>query len=205
MIRVICTDISALSPSDYQALYEKASAERKVRADRYRRWEDSLRCVVADALLRHALGTCEYTVEKTASGKPFIKGRENFHYNLSHSGNWVVIAFGDTEVGVDVEKPRTNIDMDAIARRFFATEEQRYVFKEETNRVSRFCEIWTGKESYLKYMGTGLKKDLTSFNVLSLEPEIRLHYQTLPGGYSLCLCTTEMDYLFELLDLQRLL
>lgn len=205
MIRVICTDISALSPSDYQALYEKASAERKVRADRYRRREDSLRCVTADALLRYALGTCDYTARKSISGKPFIEGRENFHYNLSHSGNWVVIVFGDSEVGVDVEKLRTDTDMDAIARRFFTAEEQRYVFAEEQKRHQRFFEIWTGKESYLKYLGTGLKKDLTSFSVLSLEPEIQLHRQTLPGGYSLCLCTTEMDYSFELLDLQRLI
>ena len=205
MTRVICADISGLDPLDYQALYAKASDERKRRADRYRRREDSLRCVAADALLRYALGTASYTAQKSPDGKPFIEGKENFHYNLSHAGKWVVIAYGDSEVGVDVEKLRADTDIEAIARRFFATEEQRYVFEEETNRRQRFFEIWTGKESYLKYLGTGLKRDLTSFSVLSLKPEIHLHYQTLPDGYSLCLCTTEMDYLFELLDLQRLL
>lgn len=205
MIRVICTDISGLSPSDYQALYEKSSDERKMRADRYRRREDSIRCVAAGALLRYALGTSEYTVEKTPDGKPFIKGKECFHYNLSHSGRWVVIAFGDSEVGVDVEELRADADIEAIARRFFTTEERHYVFEAEQDQRQRFFEIWTGKESYLKYLGTGLKTDMTAFSVLSPEPDVRLHHRTLTDGSWLSLCTTENDYLFELLDAQRLL
>ena len=96
MTRVICVDISRLTPPDYQALYAKASDERKRGAERYRRREDSLRCVGADALLRYELGTSDYTVEKSPSGKPFIRGREAFCYNLSHAGNWVGIAFGDS-------------------------------------------------------------------------------------------------------------
>lgn len=205
MIRVICADISGLSTSDYRMLYAKASEERKRRADRYRCWKDSIRCVAADGLLRYALGTGSYTVEKTSSGKPFIREKENFRYNLSHAGNWVVIAFGDSEVGVDVEQLRADTDIEAIARRFFATEEWRYVFEEEQNQRQRFFEIWTGKESYLKYLGTGLKKDLSSFSVLSPELKVRLYHRTLPDGSLLSLCTNENDYLFELLDLQRLL
>lgn len=205
MIRVICADISGLRPGDYERLYQLACPERKARADRYRRREDALRCVAADALLRKALGSGGYTVERTPSGKPFIKENKNFHFNLSHAGNWVVIAYGDREVGVDVEAHRENIDMETIAGRFFSPEEQRYIFSDKENPRQRFFEIWTGKESCLKYLGVGLKTDLTSFSVLSLKPELRLHHRSLPGGYSLCLCTTESDYSLELLDSQRLL
>lgn len=205
MIRVICTDISGSGPSDYQALYDRASEERKSRADRYRRQEDSLRCVTADGLLRYALGTSAYTVGKGPSGKPFIREREDFHYNLSHAGNWVAIAFGGSEVGVDVEKLRPDTDIDAISRCIFAPEERRCLLEEEKDRLQRFFEIWTGKESYLKYLGTGLQKDPTSFSVLSLGPEVRLHHRKLDDDHCLSLCTTCDDFLFELLDLQRLL
>jgi len=205
MIRVICADISRLTRLDYQMLYGKASEERKRRADRYRRREDAVCCVVADALLRNALGTDSYTVEKTPSGKPFIRGKENFHYNLSHAGSWVVIAFGDSEVGVDVEKLQADTDIEAVARQVFTAEERCYVFDEAQNQRQRFFEIWTGKESYLKYLGVGLRTDLTAFSVLSPEPNIRLYWRTLSDGSLLSLCTTENDYLFELLDLQRLL
>lgn len=203
MIRVLCTDISAMTPADYRTLYEAAAPERKARADRYLRREDSMRCVAADALLRYALGTDRYTLETTENGKPFLRGRADFHFNLSHAGKWVVIAYGDSPVGVDVEELRTDTDLEAIARRFFAAGEQNAVREAEDKR-RRFFEIWTAKESWLKYLGTGLKKDLTSFSVLSPEPGLRLHHRTLPDGSILCLCTTEMEYLFELLDVQRL-
>ena len=205
MIRVVCMDISVLNHSECRLLCEKASPERRRRADNYLRWEDSLRCVAADALLRYALETADYTEEKAASGKPLIRGRENFCFNLSHAGCWVVIAFGDSEVGVDVEQLRSDTDMESIARRFFAPEEQAYVLEGKERLRERFFEIWTGKESYLKYLGTGLKKKLTSSSVLNLEPEVRLHHRMLPSGYSLGLCTTDDEILFELPDAQRLL
>jgi len=201
MTQVICADISQLTSLEYQALYERASEERRIRADRYRRREDSLRCVAADALLRHALGTEDYVVEKHRDGKPFIRGRADFHYNLSHAGSWVVIAFGDSEVGVDVEVPRTDTHIEAIAERYFTADEQRYLLEAEKELLQRFLEIWTGKESYLKYLGTGLKKALTSFSVLSLEPELRLHHRVLPDDSCLCLCTTDTDPVFSMLDL----
>lgn len=204
MIQVICADISKLDVSDYHALYEAASAERRSRADAYRFREDSLRCVTADALLRYALGTSEYTVEHTPSGKPFLKGREGFFYNLSHAGCWVVIAWGNSEVGVDVEEVSGASHPDAIARRFFTPEEQNYIFKDGQLLRQRFAEIWTGKESYLKFLGTGLKKELTSFSVLSLPPEIHLHHCMLPGNCSLTICTTEPEFRMELLDARKL-
>ncbi|MBQ2739113.1 MAG: 4'-phosphopantetheinyl transferase superfamily protein [Oscillibacter sp.] len=205
MIHVICSDISGVSTPDYQMLYAKASDERKDRADRYRRREDAIRCVTADALLRYALGTSSYTVGKTSSGKPFIRGKDNFHYNLSHAGNWVVLAFGDSDVGVDVEQFRADTDIEAVASRFFSPEEQRYVRKDPEKSREHFFEIWTAKESYLKYLGTGLKKDMRAFSVLSPDLNVNFHHRTLPDSSLLSLCTTENDYFFELLDLPRLL
>lgn len=205
MIQVICTDISGLTSSDYQVLYEKSSNERRTRADRYRRRTDAFRGVTADGLLRYVLGTSDYTVEKTASGKPFIKGRKDFHYNLTHSGNWVVLAFGDSEIGVDVEKICADTDIETIASRFFSSEEQQYIWEEPAQSRCRFFEIWTGKESYLKYLGTGLRQDLTSFSVLSLNSTVQLHHRKLDDTHCLSLCTTCDDFLLELLDVQRLL
>ena len=204
MTRVICSDISELEAA-YPALYAAASAERRQRADRYRRKEDALRCLAAGALLQHALGTVEYTVTKGPFGKPYIKGNDSFYYNLSHSGNWVAIAYGDTEVGIDVEKICLDAGKEDIARRYFTPDEQAYVFDTKALAPQRFFEVWTGKESYLKYLGTGLEKNLASFSIFALEPEVRLYHRILPGCYSLTLCTSDDNYLFELLDAQRLL
>lgn len=204
MIRILCADISAVDELVYRNLYDRASSERKSRADRYLCREDKLRCVVADALLRIALGTEAYTVGKAEGGKPYIEGREDFYYNISHSGRYVVIAYGDTEVGVDVQQHGSATDMEGIAKRWFAPDEQEYIRQNDLQRTQRFYEIWTRKESYLKYTGTGLKRDMRSFSVFAPEPEVRYLYRMLGDGYSLSLCTIDSECTFEMLDVQLL-
>ena len=201
MIRVACADVSALTRSDYEALYRRATPARQARADRYRRYEDALRCVAADALLRYALGTEGYSVEKEPSGKPRIPERPDFHFNLSHAGHWVVIAWGGSPVGVDVEQwdPRTNHR--AIARRYFTEGEQGYI-REDT--LARFYQVWTAKESIIKFWGTGLSCDLRSVDTLSPPPELYLHRLPLEAGYTLTLCSLEENDTQELVELRDL-
>lgn len=205
MINILCIDLSSANDAIYDRLYALASPERKVRADHFRRRDDALRCVTADALLRRVLGEDHDRVEKTPDGKPFLPHRPDFHFNLSHSGNWVAIAWGHANVGLDVESCGHKTNMEAVARRFFAAEERQYVFAEDQDQTRRFFEIWTGKESYLKYLGAGLQKDLTSFSVLSPEPGLHLHREELPDGSLLCLCTTEDQYTLEVLDILQLI
>ena len=205
MTHVICTNISGLDDLAYQKLYAGASRDRRERADRYRNREDSLRCLIAEALLRYVLRTKKYTLEKTQYGKPFIKDMPGFHFNLSHAGCWVVIAYGNGETGVDVEYIHRNTDKKAILNRFFCEEERCYVQKESAYSLERFFEIWTGKESYIKYLGTGLRKDLRSFNVRSAEIQKYLHHTKLGEAYCLSLYTREQGYSMQLLGPQQLL
>ena len=203
-VRVLCVDLSAADERAYQRLYGKASPERRHRADRCRRRADALRCVAADALLRRVLGDLADAVEKTPAGKPYLPGRDDLHFNLSHGGSWVVLAWGGSPVGVDVESLRTDTNIDRMAGRFFAEGERRYVLEREEDSRRRFFEVWTGKESYLKYLGTGLTKDLTSFSILDLEPPLKIHLAFLPDGSPLSLCTTERVYRLEYIDVQDL-
>lgn len=111
--------------------------------------------------------------EYSGNGKPYLKNNQDIHFNISHSGDWVVCAFAQNQVGVDVEKVRkVNFD---IARRFFSAEEVSQLFslpvKEQTDF---FFDLWTFKESYLKALGTGLTKPLGSFTVRQTGKEIFL-------------------------------
>lgn len=201
MIEILCTDITMADELVYRRLYERASAERKNRADRYRRQEDKLRCVTAEALLRLALGTDDYVIEKNQYGKPYISGKADFYYNISHSGCYVVLACGNSEVGVDVQRQDPDTKVSAIANRFFAADEREVLLREP----DRFFEIWTKKESYLKYIGKGLYRDLGSFSVLAPPPGIRYEYRPLESGYSLSLCTIEKELQWQMLDVRQLL
>lgn len=204
MIHILCVDISAADADIYRTLYKKASPERQHRSDRYLRQEDRLRCVVSDALLRTALGASHYETEKNQYGKPYVKGHPGFYYNLSHSGPYVVIAWGDSEVGVDVQQ-HTAADPETIAKRWFAPDEQDYIRSGAEQTLQRFYQIWTGKESYIKYLGLGLRKDLRSFSSLAPEPPIRYLHLPLGDDCSLSLCSTDTEHTFSLLNLQQLL
>lgn len=203
VIHILCADITGADQETCRKLWEKATPHRKARAQSYRRQEDALRCVTADALLRYVLGTNQYTVTQEKGGKPRIPEKPDFHYNLSHSGRWVVLAWGDGEVGVDVEEIRPDVNLQALARRYFTGEEQAYILEKDS--LDRFFDLWTRKESYLKYLGTGLAKSLNSFSVLNGETGMNFWQQALPGNCRICLCSGENEVALEIMDLHKLL
>ena len=205
MIRIVCVEIGSDDLRIYNELYLRASAERRLRADRYRFHKDKLRCVTADVLLQRALGTDQYRIEKGENGKPFVKNRPDFHYNLSHSGRYVVIAWGSTEVGIDVQQHDATADLEGIAARFFTADELIYIREDDRQKLGRFYEIWSKKESCLKFTGEGLRRNMRSFSTLAPEHPIRYWYRELDADHSLCLCAVDQDITFELLDIRQLL
>lgn len=196
MTEVRYVDISGLDDPTYERLYQKASEDRKARADRYYSREDSQRCIVADGLIRYmtrqAFGLEGMTVERTAEGKPYLKDRENFHFSLSHSGRWVAIAWGPDPVGIDVERFRRKEKVEGIARRFFRDDEQSYLFSAEGQEwTQRFFEIWTKKESYLKVRGSGLAYSLNAFSVMEPQTlDVTFTGWVLDDG-AMALCSTD--------------
>lgn len=206
MVQILCADISQIDETHYRTLYRTASPERQQRADRYRNFEDSLRCIVAEILLRTALNRTfghwdGFSVSRTEWGKPYLEGQHDFHFSISHSGNWVVLAYGKTEAGIDIQQICSEKSRPAVAKRFFTPEEQAHLIQ-QGNDAAVFTQIWTGKESYLKYLGTGLAKELTSFSVLSPEEGLHYFWETLTN-HSLCLCTRETDYRMEFINIKN--
>ena len=193
MIHVRTIDLAGLSEEEYQKLYDLASEDRCRQADRYLRREDAHRCIVADSalryMLRHTIGTEQTPVSRTPAGKPFLPDHPALHFNLSHSGRWVVIAWADQPVGIDVETVRMDHRKEGLARRFYHPEEQAYLFQLQ-DWSWRFFEIWTKKESYLKYLGTGIDRALNSFSVLDLT-EVAFHSQPLEDAV-LSICAAEV-------------
>lgn len=95
-------------------------------------------------------------------GKPYLKTDASLFFNISHSGDWVVCAFSDTEVGVDIE--RIGKERLGVAERFFHPREIA-VLREMSEQAELFFRYWSAKESVLKYRGTGLSGSLRSFYV----------------------------------------
>lgn len=102
----------------------------------------------AGLLLKHLFGDAIYTYG--ANGKPYLKDRNDLFFSISHSDHYVVCTASETEVGVDIE-PLSPI-RPAMVRRCFSADEQNWIGDD----AHRFTRLWTMKEAYMKFTGTGL-------------------------------------------------
>nr|WP_244491575.1 4'-phosphopantetheinyl transferase superfamily protein [Paenibacillus jamilae] len=95
-----------------------------------------------------------------------------FHFNVSHSGKWVVCAIDDHPLGIDIEQLRP-IDFEVGRVCFSDTEYDALMHQDAESRLSYFYDLWTLKESFVKAEGQGLTLPLKSFSFeLETQPSI---------------------------------
>jgi 4'-phosphopantetheinyl transferase len=141
---------------------------RRARALRYLREEDRLRCLAGGLLMRRLLGVREDgQLVEGPHGKPRLAGKGP-QFNLSHAGEYVVLALGERPLGVDIERTER---MKPAAARYCLTPEEYALFARAENPEEFFCAIWTGKESVMKGTGLGMRLAPQSFSLLPLEAE----------------------------------
>lgn len=90
---------------------------------------------------------------KNDSGKPYLKDLD-LYYNISHSKDLLVIAFNETEIGVDIEYHNNLRRFEKLVNHYFFNDEQ--LIYDKTKSLDYFYLIWTKKESYSKFIGTGI-------------------------------------------------
>lgn len=156
----------------YRQCLEKVSVQRRERAERYCRQGDRVRCVMSELLVRYVY----HSIQKNKKlpefvyppyGKPYLAGDPAFRFSVSHTGMYVAVGYAEEELGIDVEQIDRSLDRKAIAASVFTKREQAYIFGAvgEQTCMLRFAQLWTVKESYLKYLGCGFRKSPLSFSV----------------------------------------
>ena len=103
--------------------------------------------------------------ETERNGKPVLQGHPDCYFNVSHTGDWGVIAVSRSRhLGVDIEAIDPRHNHEGLARRFFSDHEQRQLQElPEELRQAAFYRLWTSKEAYMKSLGLGLLLPLGSF------------------------------------------
>jgi 4'-phosphopantetheinyl transferase len=158
-----------MTEEQYRILLSKLPVEKQKRIQNFVFRDDAIRSLVADLLVRCIIGK-EFHIpidkiqfDNNTFGKPFVEGLQSFHYNVSHSGHWIVCATDNQPVGIDIEQILP-IDFD-IANRFFTTLEIQDLEKKAGKaKLSYFYDLWSLKESYIKMVGKGLSIPLDSFS-----------------------------------------
>lgn len=163
-----------ISPETLEEMYAIVSPERSQRAKRFLKDADRNRCLTGEVILRKML--IEKGVEAPqfhygSCGKPSLVGGE-LHFNLSHAGEYVLLALSEYPVGVDIELPRKISD--GVAEMVY-TDEERLWIEHQSDKEFAFFRLWTLKESYIKAIGRGLQKALQEFSFTVSENRITLY------------------------------
>lgn len=205
---VFIADVSPLADSALFDKYYAAMPEyRREKIDVLKCRDDKIRSLGAGILLSRALSragvdeNAEISVD--GKGKPYLKGRNDLYFNLSHSGNLVMCAVSEREVGCDIERVQSGrLD---VAKRFFTDEERAFVDlgADEDEKNTRFARVWTLKESFVKANGAGLALGLRNFSVVPNGEPITLDFDgkrynfyeidTKNDGYKASVCVAGGD------------
>lgn len=207
-MQIYIAKIYELQAEEEERLCELLDRDRiqKIAAIRSRRERE--RSIFAGLLLRYAFLQAGYGDEDWSQveigrgiyGKPYIKGILNFHYGLSHSGEWVACATDTTPVGIDLQemKPWKM----TLAKRFYHEEEYHRLLAldgaDQDRQTEEFYSMWTAKESAVKLSGRGIGAGISQYVTAVDYSQIcdmdraqtfcTRRYDVLEG-YMLCVCS----------------
>ena len=129
---------------------------------------------LTDALIRDCLGREDAVIERTEKGKPYVSLPDCSDtvapfISVSHDGDTFALLVSDAEAGLDIQYAR-DIKANRIAARYFTAEEAEQTAGDDNE--DRFFELWTRKEAYSKYIGTGLEQIMKKEQVLDRDDVI---------------------------------
>ena len=148
----------------------------------------------------HNVQLGDISIELLTGGKPVIKSCDGVHVSISHSGAYIACAVGNNCVGVDIETLReTNT---GVLRKLFSEDEAlRVESSADKNRM--YTEIWTVKEAFGKYHGTGLFGGVSLKDVYKQCLETGLTVYSFWTDDNYCVSTVSDDTAFEILFAEK--
>lgn len=181
---IYAIDIRDKTDLDEISYYVQEEKKRKVKL--FANVDDKKRSIYGDLMIRYLISKklqIKNSKIKFASnkfGKPFIEGFGNIHFNISHSEHWVIGAVDSYPIGIDIERMEYIENIDEISKRFFSNEEIKYIESQKSysEKIKCFYKMWTLKESYLKSIGKGLTKRLSSFSLEVIKDKVVLSDQS---------------------------
>lgn len=195
-MEIYAVKVLDISENVFDKLCLLIDEDKKYKIHRFVNKQDKIRSLIADILVRFIIMKKLLIKNETISfkrndyGKPFLKGYQNFNFNISHSEDFVVCAIDEKPIGIDIEKIN-QIEYEEIWESFFSISEKDYIKRTIDNRLNRFYEIWTLKESYIKLYGKGLSIPLRSFSIAIDENE----------NISVIMENERKEYYFKMFDL----
>jgi 4'-phosphopantetheinyl transferase len=143
-------------------LTEVLSEREQEKASRMFIPKDKERYVVSKFCLRTLLSLClnvpSHEIDFIAHEhkKPTVKGLE---FNISHTGDYILIAISPKAVGIDIEYLNREFDFKSILDITFSKREIDFIGDKDIDPTN-FYAMWTRKEALLKASGEGISNNL---------------------------------------------
>ncbi|TGE15078.1 4'-phosphopantetheinyl transferase family protein [Hymenobacter elongatus] len=208
MLRLLYTNIECLEDKEIAHYLDFLPYSMHGDILRYKFADDQKHRLLARLMLRYCLlettGSDELMTswKKNDNHKPYVAGW--YPFNISHAGKWVIFAYSNEDIGVDIEK-QTAVDYQSLIA-YFHPEEQAYVRLSDDKQLS-FFNIWVKKEAILKAIGTGIVEGWQEFSCLDeivayKNEKWLFHSLSIDPGYVSYLCTSENITSFELQEVR---
>jgi 4'-phosphopantetheinyl transferase len=184
--------------NDYKSLL---SADELARAGRYLQQKDRERFITSRAALRILLGkylkipAAELVFHLGENKKPFVKSNNNIdiHYNVSHSGDYILIAVAGSAVGADIEKINPEFSYIDILEQVFSLYEITHI-QHSANPVETFYRLWTRKEALLKATSKGIDDAIKQVSCLDGYHIVDIAVTGAPGHWFITSFNVDNDY-----------
>ncbi|WP_022764488.1 4'-phosphopantetheinyl transferase family protein [Butyrivibrio sp. XPD2006] len=151
---------SLQDPGQFDIWYRRMPDFRKEKIDAFKPQHSKLLSLGAGILLDTAMkdiGISSYEVMPDQNKKPRIKGHGDIFFNISHSGDVVILGISDREIGVDIEKIKHF--KDSLVNYVFGEDDQnlaKELMDSENDADKVYTRLWTVKESIMKHSGKGI-------------------------------------------------
>ena len=162
MIRVsVFDDMSLCTDAEVERMLPLVPEPRRSDALRFKHTFGRFACLksylmLAD-LLHTEFGLDDFSMEAGEHGKPFLTGRPDIHFNISHCLKAIAVVVSDQPVGIDVESFRKFSDS-FLDKTMNETEKAGILASPVPEEA--FASFWTCKEAVFKMQGTGITDNL---------------------------------------------
>ncbi|WP_168381004.1 4'-phosphopantetheinyl transferase family protein [Modicisalibacter radicis] len=168
----LALDLDAPAAADDYRLMSVAELQR---VRRLRNPADVVRSVTTRAGLRRLMAcrmgvaADELTFTENAYGKPRLGNGDGPAFNVSHAGEYALIALAPCgEIGIDIERRQPDADLAALVAWVLSPREQRD--HASGKAALPFIERWVVKEAALKALGVGIGDHLQALSVAPAPP-----------------------------------
>ncbi|AQG80777.1 4'-phosphopantetheinyl transferase family protein [Spirosoma montaniterrae] len=163
------------------ALFGMLPPNEQTRAMRYQQPADRLRFVTGRGLLRllihryTGLRPIDVPLVAGHNQKPALANRPDFQFNVSHAGEWLLLAFGHQPIGIDVEPIRTDFAFADMLPTSFSIDEQHWINAADSPSKA-FFDLWTRKEALAKAVAKGIDDDFARLPCLTGQHILPAHW-----------------------------